>query len=77
MNPMEKHITEINTISQNFTYIVDNEKYLCQHEKLHPLIARRGKWVSETMYRDIEKLVNKTHINTSLQREDTDYQLIN
>ena len=31
------------------------QKNMCQHEKLHPLTARRLKWISETMYRDIEK----------------------
>ena len=77
MNPMGKHITKRNTTSDNVTYLVDNKKCLCQHEKLYPLTDRRGKWISETMYRDIEKLFNKTHINTPLQREYTVYQLIN
>ena len=55
MNPMEKHITKMNTSSKNMTYLVDNRKSLCQHNKLRPLTARRGKWVSEKIYRDIEK----------------------
>ena len=35
-------------------YLVDNKIFLCQYNKLHPLIARTGKWTPETMYRDIE-----------------------
>ena len=30
---------------------------MCQCNKLHPLTARRVKWVSEAMYRDIEKII--------------------
>ena len=30
---------------------------MCQHKKLHPLTARRGKWISETLYRDIENII--------------------
>ena len=77
MNPMEVHITKNNTTSDTVSYLVDTKKCLCQHEKLHPLTAIRVKWISETMYRDIKKLFNKTHKVTSLQREDTFYQLRN
>ena len=30
---------------------------MCQHNKLHPLTARRGKWISDTMYRYIEEII--------------------
>ena len=30
---------------------------MCQNKKLHPFTDRRGKWISETMYRDIEKII--------------------
>ena len=53
----EKYTTKINTTSENITYLVDKKIFLCQHKKLHPLIDRRGKWISETMYRDIEKII--------------------
>ena len=51
----EKNITKRNTTSENITYLVDNKKFLCQHEKLHPLTAKRRKLISEIIYRDIEK----------------------
>ena len=55
MNPMGKRITKRNTTPENITYLVDNKTVLCQHGKFHPLTARKGEWISETMYRDIEK----------------------
>ena len=51
----KKQITKMNTKSENMTLMVDNKGNMCQHNKLQPLTARRGKWISETMYRDIEK----------------------
>ena len=40
-------------------YLVDNKKYLWQHNKLHPLTAIRRKCISETMYGDIEKNIQQ------------------
>ena len=39
------------------TYLMDNKTFLCQHKKLDQLTARRGKWIPETLYREIEKIV--------------------
>ena len=47
----------MNKTSENTTYIIDNKTFLCQNNKLHPLKARRGKWISETIYRDIENII--------------------
>ena len=55
LNPMEKYITKMNTTPENIKYLVDNNCFMCQHNKLHPLTSRRGKYISETRYRDIEK----------------------
>ena len=77
MNPMEEQIKKMSTTSENMTYLVDNRKNICQHNKLHPLIAKISKWISETMYKDIEKLFSTTHRNTSIQRVEMIYQIIN
>ena len=58
MNPMERIKNSMNKIPENMTYLMDNKKFLCQHKKLDPLTARRGKWIPETLYREIEKIVN-------------------
>ena len=39
------------------TYIIDDKNNLCQHNKLYLLIARREKWTLETMYKDIEDII--------------------
>ena len=44
---------------ENAPYLIDKKTILCQHKKLHPLTARRGKWISETLYRDIENIKEK------------------
>ena len=65
VNPTEKQIIERITTSDNVSFLVDNKNFLCQHEKLHPLTAIKGKWISETMHRYIEKSFNKDHLGTS------------
>ena len=30
---------------------------MCQHNKLHLFTYRRGKWISEKMYREIENII--------------------
>ena len=39
MNPMEKLKNNMNKTSENMTYIIDNKRFLCKHNKLHPLLT--------------------------------------
>ena len=39
------------------TYLIDNKKFPCQHNKLDPLTARRVKLIPETLYREIASIV--------------------
>ena len=50
---------------------------MCQENNFHPLTARRRKWIPETIYRYIEKQFSMIHRDTSLQRVETVYQIIN
>ena len=68
MNPMEKLKCYMNKISENMTYLMDNKTFPCQHKKLDPLTARRGKWIPEKLYREIEKFVKMIHQNVVLKR---------
>ena len=52
-----KTLKTMNNTLENTTYIIDNKFFLCQHNKLHPLTARRGKWISETFHIDIENVI--------------------
>ena len=63
----------MNKTSENTTYLIDNKTFLCQHKKLQPLTVRRGKWISETLYRDIENIIKMIHGNISLQRVEKIY----
>ena len=47
----------MNKTSDNMIYLIDNKTFLCQHKKLDPLTARRGKFIPETLYREIESIV--------------------
>ena len=48
-----KHITKRKTVSENITCPVDKKINICQNKKVRLLTARRGKYISETMYRYI------------------------
>ena len=76
MNPMEKQITKMNTTSENMTYLIDIKNILCKHNKLHPLASRRGKCISETIYRYIEKIIqhDSQKYITSQGGDDLSYQ---
>ena len=67
----------MNKTSENTTYLIDNKKNRCQHNKLHPLTARRGKWISEVLYRDSENIIKIIHVNISLQRVENIYLIRN
>ena len=63
MNPMEKLKNTMNKTSGNMTYLIDNKKNLCQHNKLHPLTARKVKWISEILYREISSIITNDSPN--------------
>ena len=72
-----KRIIGRNTTSYKVSFFVDNKNCLFQHKFLNPLTARKGKWISETMYRDLEKSLNNTHLDTSIQTKMKACQLRN
>ena len=63
----------MNTTTENMTYLIDNKCFLCQHNKFNSLTSRRGKWISETLYIDIENIIKIVHVNISLQRVEKIY----
>ena len=67
----------MNKTSENKTYLIDNKNIMCQHNKLHPLTERRVKWISETLYKDIENIIKMIHGNISLQRVEKIYLIRN
>ena len=61
----------MNTTSENMTYLIGNKIIIYQHNKLHLLTARRGKWISEKMYRDIEQII-QNHLQKYITSEGGD-----
>ena len=53
----------MNKTSENMTYLIDNKNFLCQHKKLYPLTFRRGKWISETLHREIASVIKNDSPN--------------
>ena len=54
---MEKLKNSMSKTSENMTYLIYSKMFLCQNKKLDPLTARRGKWIPETLYREIARIV--------------------
>ena len=83
MNPMGKLKNTMNKTLDNMTYLIDNKTFLCQHNKLHPLTARIGKWIPETLYREIASIVKNDSPNCGtpeggedlLHQELTDFEI--
>ena len=70
----------MNTTSENMTYLIDNKHFLCQHKNLHPLTDRRGKLISETMYRYIEKIIqhdSQKYITSEVRDDSYNQKLTN
>ena len=76
MNPM-KNIAKRNTTWDNVSYLIDENKCLCQCKNVYPLTARKGKWVPETMHRNIEKNQPDPQKYTTPEREEKVNQLRN
>ena len=45
------------------THLIDNKKFLCQHNKLHPLTAIKWNGIPETLYRKISSIVKNDSLN--------------
>ena len=56
------------------TYLINNQKILCQHNNLQPLTARRGKRISETLYREIATII-KNDLSKCITSEGGEYLL--
>ena len=69
MNPMGKHIIERNTTSDNVSYLVDNEKCMCQYKKFTHEQLERGNIFQKKIIEILEASFNKTHIYASLHRK--------
>ena len=40
-------------------YLIDNKRHLCEHGLLHPMTARKGKYISHNVYTSMEDTLKK------------------
>ena len=46
MNPYDHLESEQSRMEKMRHFMIDNKKYLCEHGGLHPIIERKGKYIS-------------------------------
>ena len=55
MNPVEHLESEKTIIENKRNKFIDNRKNLCEHGGFHPMIARKGKYISGKLYNSMKE----------------------
>ena len=50
MNPYEHLLSEKSRIENKSRFLIDNKQNLCEHGGLHPMTARKGKYIPVNVY---------------------------
>ena len=50
MNPYERLLSEKSRIENKSQFLIDNKQNLCKHGGLHPMTARKGKYIPVSLY---------------------------
>ena len=50
MNPYEHLLAEKSRIENKSQFLIDNKQNLCEHGGLHPMTARKGKYIPVNVY---------------------------
>ena len=59
MNPYEHLISEQLRTKKKSQCLMDNKQHLCEHGFLHPMTARKGKYIPENVYTSMKDTFNK------------------
>ena len=59
MDPIDHLISEQRRIYEYRKYLIFNKQCLCFHGHLNPTKARKGKYISETLYNNMKKILRK------------------
>ena len=62
MNSYEHFISEELRIKKKSQYLIDNRRHLCEHGFLHPMTARKGKYIPDNLYTSMEDIFKKNCI---------------
>ena len=61
MNPYEHFISEELRIKKKSQFLIDDKQHLCEHGFLHPMKARKGKYIPDNVYTSVEDTFKKLH----------------
>ena len=50
MNPYENLLSEKSRIENKSQFLIDNKQKSCEHGGLHPITARKGKYIPVNIY---------------------------
>ena len=59
MNPHEIFLSEELRTKKTNQFLIDNKQYLCEHGFLHPMAARKSKYIPYNVYTSMEDTSNK------------------
>ena len=58
-NPYEHFISEELRIKKKSQFLNDNKQHLCENGFLHPMTARKGKYIPDNVYTSMEDTLKK------------------
>ena len=59
MNPYEHLLSEQLRTKKKSHFLIDNKQHLCKHGFLHPMTARKGKYIPDNLYTSMKDTFNK------------------
>ena len=59
MNPYEYLLSEQSRTKKKSLFLIDNKQHLCEHGGLHPMTARKGKYIPDNVYTSMKYTFNK------------------
>ena len=62
MNSYDHLESEQARIEKKRHFIIDNKQCLCENGGLHPMIARKGKYIPENVYNNMKKIIKQLKI---------------
>ena len=59
MNPYEHLLSEQLITKKKCQFLIDNKQHLCGHDFLHPMTARKGRYIPDNAYTSMKDKFNK------------------
>ena len=59
MNPYEHLLSEKSRIENKSQFLIDSKQKLCEHGGLHPMTARKGKYIPVNVHTSMKDTLKK------------------